>query len=367
MIYQMLIYNLNLFYYLPSETIVRSKNILIIFSEAKTTWWFLLWALVSLVVSFSHLNICANQILGNRFDCFRLNSEYDAFMLVIVYLHSKYLCMSLSSKTFGQSKSQKHVALLPEDCLLCCFNYLSLRRHCFWLGPIRLRSISPRQICRSLNQQHDYQGILGFSCASGTGCSVVMLIVYGCYICFHWECIQKSTYRLLKNVEFQRDSLLKCGDDNESKTAICNRHFVLLELVISNIELYFKDSVQSVLLIYMYCISRNDLSSPILPNWRDIFFAVCSIVAHLKLFICFITKVLGLGSGEKMPDCGSYKWFLCVIGIIGCIIFEILSILYLALALSSWCFISFWERMHNLLPSQQLAWTQRCRERLFVV
>jgi hypothetical protein len=69
------------------------------------------------------------------------------------------------------------------------------------------------------------KGILGFSCASGTGCSGVMLIVYGCYICFHCECIQKSTYRLLKNVEFQRDSLLKCSDDNESKTAICNRQF----------------------------------------------------------------------------------------------------------------------------------------------
>jgi hypothetical protein len=176
------------------------------------------------------------------------------------------------------------------------------------------------------------KGILGFSCASGTVCSVAMLRLYVYYISFHCECSQISTYRLLNNVEFQRDSLLNCSDDNESKTAICNRHFVLAELVISNIELYFKDSVQSVLLIYMYSISQTDLSSIILPEWHDILFAVCSIVANLKLCICFTTKVCGSGSGEKMPDCESWKCFFCILGMIGSFISGVLSSVYLGLA-----------------------------------
>ncbi len=179
------------------------------------------------------------------------------------------------------------------------------------------------------------KGILGFSCASGTVCSVVMLIVYVYYICFHWECSQKSTYRLLNNVEFQRDSLLNVVMIMKVKLRFATAILSSWNWS-SQILSCISKTVYKVYCSYICtAISQNDLSSIILPSWRDILFAVCSIVAHLKLCICFTTKVFGLGSGEKMPDCGSRKWFLCVLGIIGCIVFEILSILYLLLALSS--------------------------------
>jgi hypothetical protein len=176
------------------------------------------------------------------------------------------------------------------------------------------------------------KGILGFSCGVGSLCSLAMVGVYLYYIDFHWKCSQNSSYCLINNARLTRDRLLKCSDDNQTRTPVCNRHFVFAELVISNIELYLKDDLQSVLLIY---ISQKDPSSVILPDWRDILFAVCSIVANLKLCICFTTKVFGRGSGEKMPECESTKFYCCALGIIVSIIFEILSILYLALALSS--------------------------------
>ena len=175
--------------------------------------------------------------------------------------------------------------------------------------------------------------ILGISCGFGLICSLAMVIIYGYYIHFHWECSQKANYRLLNTVQFQGDTLLNCKDDNEGKTLTCNRHFVLTELVISNIELYLKDDVQSALLIYMYCISQNDSSSIIQPGRGDILFAVCSIVASLKLCICFSTKLFGLGSGEKMADCESHKCCCCVLGIIGSVISGVLCILYLSLSL----------------------------------
>ena len=175
--------------------------------------------------------------------------------------------------------------------------------------------------------------ILGISCASGSFCSLAMVIVYIYYIHFHWECSQKANYRLLNTVQFHGDTLLECRDDNECKTLTCNRHFVLAELIISNIELYLKDGVQSALLMYMYSISQNDSSSIIQPDGRDILFAVCSIVANLKLCICFLTKLCGIGSGEKLADWESSKCCCCILGIIGSIISELLCILYLALSL----------------------------------
>ncbi|CAB4030383.1 Hypothetical predicted protein [Paramuricea clavata] len=176
--------------------------------------------------------------------------------------------------------------------------------------------------------------ILGLSCGVGSLCSLAMVVVYLYYIDFHWKCSQNSGYCLINNARLTRDGLLNCSDDNQTRAPVCNRHFVLVELVISNFELYLKDDIQSVLLIYMYGVSQKDPSSVIQLDWRGILFAVCSIVANLKLCVCFTTKLFGLGSGEKMPECESTKHCCCLFGMIGSIIFEILSILYLALALS---------------------------------
>ena len=174
------------------------------------------------------------------------------------------------------------------------------------------------------------------SCVSGSTCCVLMIGVYIYYIVFHYKCAtasQETTYtRLETTAHSRRNWLLECDDDNERKSAVCNRHFVLAELVISNIELYLKDGIQSVLLIYM---SLNFQNLIIVPDWRDIVFAVCSIVANLKLIACFISKLFGIGSGEKLllEDCDSWKCLACMVGCVGAVVFEILSILYLALTL----------------------------------
>ena len=67
----------------------------------------------------------------------------------------------------------------------------------------------------------------------------------------HWECSQKSPYVLLKDVRFQLESLLECSDGSENRTPTCNRH-VCLELFISNVELYFKEGIQTVLPLDLY-------------------------------------------------------------------------------------------------------------------
>ena len=174
--------------------------------------------------------------------------------------------------------------------------------------------------------------VLCVSFGSGFICTLLMMAVYCYYIHFHLICIKKQSYRLLHSVQFERDTLLNCSDDNESKTMTCNRHFVLTELLISNIEMYLKDGIQSALLLYMYLTS--DLSSIIQLNWHDIVFVVCNIVASLKLLFCFTTKLFGYGSGEKTTDCCSWKSILCMLGILGSIIIGILCILYLYISLA---------------------------------
>jgi hypothetical protein len=167
---------------------------------------------------------------------------------------------------------------------------------------------------------------------------LLMVIVYGYYIKFHWKCIcksQEAAYHLLKTVRYSGDSLLNCSDDNESKTShcTCNRHFVLAELLISNIELYLKDVIQCALLIVIYCMFQNDASLIIQPNGHDILFVICSIAAHFKLSICFFTKLCGLGSGEKMADCESSKCYLSVLGIFGSLASASFCIFYLVWSL----------------------------------
>ena len=171
---------------------------------------------------------------------------------------------------------------------------------------------------------------LGSSIAVGNLCSFAMVVVYIYYITFHWKCSQKSPYVLLKDVHYQRESLLECSDGGENRTPTCNRHFVCLELFISNVELYFKEGVQTVLPLMIY---MRDPVVAIEREWPDTAFAVCIIVINLKLLFCFITKLCGKGSGEKPENCErtSLKCFCCMFGCAGSLAFAVLSIVYLAL------------------------------------
>lgn len=170
----------------------------------------------------------------------------------------------------------------------------------------------------------------------GIICSVLIGAVYIYYIYFHLKCIHKSSYRLLKNAQYQEDidggASLTYSDDNESQPAICNHDVVCAEMIISNIQLYFKEGLQCALLLYVAL--KNDQAS-IQPDWPDILFAVCSAMGNSKLLICFLTKLYGKGSGETAPHHESAKRCWCILCCLFSVFFEILTGYYLRQASSN--------------------------------
>ena len=149
--------------------------------------------------------------------------------------------------------------------------------------------------------------LFGFSVFDGFVCSIAMILVYFYYITFHLSCICEG---------FECDKR-------------CNRRFVNAELVISLLELFFKDDIQSGLLFWV-CVSG---SISIRPGWQPIALSVCSVAAHLKLGICFATKLCGCGKGEEEHHYGSCaKPVACFIGIIGSALFLVFTIAYLVYA-----------------------------------
>jgi hypothetical protein len=175
------------------------------------------------------------------------------------------------------------------------------------------------------------EDIVIVSCIFGSICSVLIWGVYFYYIYFHLKCICKSSYRLLERVHYQDtegDTLLTCTHDNESQPAICNRHVVCAEMIISNIEL-FKEGLQCGLLLY-FALENNRAS--IQPDWPDILFAVCSAVGNSKLLICFLTKFYGKGSGETAPHHESAKGCWCMLCCLVSLIFIGLTVFYLGKA-----------------------------------
>ena len=55
--------------------------------------------------------------------------------------------------------------------------------------------------------------------------------------------------------------------------------------------------------------------APYNSDSMSFFFSVCSIVAHLKLCLCFVTKLCGCGAGEEQcREHAVMKAFLCIIG-----------------------------------------------------
>ena len=143
----------------------------------------------------------------------------------------------------------------------------------------------------------------------GCVCSIAMVYVYLYYIIFHLSCI-------CEGCEYEKS---------------CNRRFLSAELLFSVLELLSKDDIQSGLLFWV-CVS-DSISTR--PGWQPIALSVCSVVAHLKLGICFVTKLCGCGEGEEEPYYGSCaKPVACFIGMIGSVLFLIFTIAYLVYALS---------------------------------
>lgn len=142
-----------------------------------------------------------------------------------------------------------------------------------------------------------------FSCFVGLIINICLLKVYWHYIKFHWDCYFDGY----------------C-------VSPCHLHFNRLELLLSILELVFKDDIQSVIVFLIYASHPTGSR----PGWYFIVFSACSIFAHFKRFVCFITKLCGCGKGEDDPYEGScIKCFLCSIGSLasaGFLLFTIMSL-----------------------------------------
>ena len=170
------------------------------------------------------------------------------------------------------------------------------------------------------------RSFFGISCGTGSVFSIIMIVTYVYYITFHWYCLYHASYRsaLYSDGEFSIFSDRRCDK-------VCNRTFVTLELWVSVLELFLKDDLQSAMLFWIYT-SRLIKTK---PYWHFFGFQACSVIAHLKLGICFMAKLCGWGAGEE-PCCdGSCKNSVAsVIGFIGAAVFFGLTVVSLVKAVS---------------------------------
>lgn len=185
-----------------------------------------------------------------------------------------------------------------------------------------------------------YLGLLLTSCVAGGIFSVAMSSLYVYYICHHFKCIEYIIDCKYMPVKYHEED---DGDDEEKEGTVsllidtrckkkhkCNRRVVKAELILSLLELYFKDDLQSILLFLVY--NEHEMTSR--PDLLSIVFSVYSIVAHSKLFVCFLTKILGWGHGERAPKCEDWKFIVCMLGCLGSVVFQIFNILYLVQAMT---------------------------------
>lgn len=190
---------------------------------------------------------------------------------------------------------------------------------------------------RELNENNTFSGIFVstnsdvvkifflVSCVTGTAFSIIMIVAYGYYIKYHWYCINHASYRSARLSEGEYSIFSDRGCDKK-----CNRTFVTLELWVSVLELLGKDDIQSGILFWIY----NSRLVTTTPNWQFIAVNACSVGAHLKLGICFMTKFCGWGAGEDFNCCNCDedscpKNFACVIGFIASVVFLGLTVVSL--------------------------------------
>lgn len=166
-----------------------------------------------------------------------------------------------------------------------------------------------------------------FSCVTGSVFSIIMIVAYGYYIKFHWYCINHASYRSVSYSDREFSILSDRGCDEK-----CNHKFVTLELWVSVLELVLKDDFQSAILFWIYTSQLIKTK----PYWRFFVLQVCSVIAHLKLGICFMAKLCGCGAGEETCcDSGScVKSFASVIGFIGSAVFLCLTVVSLVEAVN---------------------------------
>ena len=165
------------------------------------------------------------------------------------------------------------------------------------------------------------------SCATGSLFSIIMILAYGYYIKFHWDCINHASYRAVSYSDGEFSIFSDRGCDKK-----CDRKCVTLELWVSVVELFLKDDIQSAILFWIYTSQLIKTK----PYWHFLAFQACSVIAHLKLAICFMTKLCGCGAGEEawIDSRSCVKSLASVIGFIGSAVFFGLSVVSLVEAVN---------------------------------
>ena len=184
--------------------------------------------------------------------------------------------------------------------------------------------------------------LFGFSCVCCTICTAALMRIYIHYIKYHYLYLfiaAHESYRPVGPVEGSASIQIPDNEDKEKVSLFIKNgrntidpKYILAELLISIAELTLKDDIQSGLLFWVstaYAFSGR-------LSWTSLLFSICSILAHLKLFICFATKLFRLGEGEDTASdqCRwEFKFSCSVFGCTGSAVFEGLTIAYLVKAL----------------------------------
>ena len=162
--------------------------------------------------------------------------------------------------------------------------------------------------------------LIGLSCATGTLFSIGLFVAYIYYINHHRRCLNNGGYIPVN----QSDDDVSLPPDQKCDKKY-NRAVVKLELWISVLELLLKDDIQSLTLFWVYIGSQSSATG----NPGSIAFSVFSIVAHLKLFLCFITNLCKYGACELFPENFCSANVVCAIGsFVSFILFVLTSIAF---------------------------------------
>lgn len=224
--------------------------------------------------------------------------------------------------------------------MLCCFAkivyyFVSIGYHVVdvYFDWIQYYEIKNKQL---FTGAHNRNGVVRevflSSCCVGSILGLAIVFVYFYYIYFHLKYLVRRCMGYTQTAyNDPSESLMFLGKRNDSHYRVynCNRHYVWAEMIVSLAQLAFKDMAQSILLI----VAVESDPSPTWPDIPSVVFIVCSVVAHLKLLVCFATKLCGFGAGEHgFKNWNAYS-VSCVLGCIGSFVSLILLLISVSMEL----------------------------------
>ena len=133
------------------------------------------------------------------------------------------------------------------------------------------------------------------SCIGGTLTSIIIILIYGYYIKFH------------------RD-FLPSRNRIQSEPCEINQRVITMELTTSLCELFYKELIHSSILFIAFDSDKH----PSCVSETTKAFVACCIFGNIKLFVCFYTKLCGIGVGEEIKSI--IKSIVCVVGCSGALL-----------------------------------------------